>query len=158
MIERMSRPNYLNIITFPLALNFKNEVFGKSRRVNLDGLSGTLYLPQPNLAGIKQDKRGLLAPKVKGIDLAIRVFEGNPVSEDRRIWWGDYFKWNTQDLGKTAVASVVRAVLSIPAEQAGNNYAVDDVGKKCLTAFPQWSGRLTVSVRLAKLQFVIGRQ
>ncbi len=121
-------------------MTFRNSALGVWRRIAVGPLTGTIYLPRPNLEGAVEElfSVNLLPPRLKDIDFAIRV-----ESDDNRVSWGRYFSYNKNDLAGTALATVGAAVLAIPAKQVDREWSLEEVAKACISDFPGWCRSLT---------------
>lgn len=139
----MPTSTYLNIITFPVPIEFKNAALGIRRTINVGGLKGVIYLPTQNIPEIGQAFSELRPPAVRNIDLATRI---QNLSADPDIsvtsCWGRYFTWHLDDVEKTAIASVQRAAVAFPAPQGNNVLSVESLAQKCIAQFPTWGARL----------------
>lgn len=140
----MTNETYLNIVTFPRALEFKNNALGIWRRIQMGDLVGKIYLPRSNIGAIDTSFRNLLPPLIKNIDFLIRVEQHmHENSEEFELQWGNYFTWYKKNPEDTAIAAVYRAVIAFPAVQGLGKLSVEDLAKKCIEQFPAWSSRLS---------------
>jgi hypothetical protein len=134
---------YLNLIHFPVACEFRNAALGRRREIRVGALKGFLHLPRPNPKAIGESFSELLPPRVRDIDFAIRVFNHGTSNVWERLWWGKYFTYNIKDPEGTAVASVSYAAMTFPAMQSANFMPLRDVAKECIEHMPAWCGRLS---------------
>ena len=145
----MRTPPYLNILTFPVSLEFRNSALGLRRRVKIGNLCGTLILPLANNNAIGESFSQLLAPKMKHLDFAERVYAHCHQHEpEGTLRWGGYFTYNQNDPVNTAIASVHSAVLSLSPSQSGRTLSMEQVAEECLQHFPQWCVSLTDWIEL----------
>jgi hypothetical protein len=134
---------YLNIVRFPIPLEFHNSALGLRRRVVIGRLRGTLMLPLPNIDAIEVPFSGLLPPRAKNIDLAQRVYaQGVGGEPDVYVDWGRYFTWHKDRPAETAVASVRLAALSFPQAQPQGVMSLEEVAEECLNHIVDWCSRL----------------
>lgn len=139
----MRTQRYLNILSFPVAFEFKNGALGARRRVKVGRLEGHIVLPRANNAAIGGAFAELLPPALKHMDFAARVYAQSHRHEfDSRLRWGGYFTYHPTDPVNTAVASVGAAVLAFSNRQSGEELTVHQVGEECLEHFPRWCARL----------------
>jgi hypothetical protein len=138
----MPNARYLNLISFPAPLEFKNSALGLRRGIRLGNLSGMIHLPRPNNPAIGKPFESLLAPRLKDVDFVVRVHLHMAASEEPHMYWGKYFSWTQKDPEGTAIASVNHALVSFAARQGNATLSPESVAEKCLQEIPAWSARL----------------
>lgn len=134
---------YLNLIHFPVACEFRNIALGRRREIRVGSLKGFIYLPRANPKAIGEAFSELLPPRVHDIAFAVRVFDHGTSNVWERLRWGGYFMHNLKDAEGTAVASVSYAAMTFPAVQGGKSMPIADVAKECIDHMGSWCKRLT---------------
>ena len=139
---------YLNILQFPVACEFRNSALGRHRKVCVGSLAGSIHLPRPDLAAVGKPFNTLLPPRVRDIAFATRIFDHGASNVWERLSWGKYFFYNVKDPANTAVASVQFAALTFPVRQPDGNFALSKVAEECLKHMPDWCARLTTWIEV----------
>jgi hypothetical protein len=132
---------FLNIVRFPIPLEFKNSALGLRRKITVGPLTGAIYLPRENLANIDESFSGLRPPQLRDIAWALKVFNLGREERDH-LHWGQYFTWNKTSPAATAVASVGHAVLSFNPNQDNGPKSLSEVAAECHKHLPLWYRRL----------------
>jgi hypothetical protein len=132
---------YLNLVRFPVALQFRERALGLRRDIAIGPLNGTIHLPRSNVTSIAEPFSTLKAPGVRQIAYAVRVHNHGRENYDR-LWWGKYFTWHSKDPKNTAVASIAHAAISFSAVQAGGMTPLKVVAEQCHNHLPAWYSKL----------------
>ena len=134
---------YLNLIHFPVACEFRHAALGVRRQIRIGALTGFINLPRPDATAIGKSFSALLPPRARDIEFAVRVFDHGTSNAWDRLHWGKYFTYSGKDPEGTAVASVSYAAITFPAVQGGVEKPLEDVANECIDHMPEWCGRLT---------------
>lgn len=132
---------FLNVIRFPVPIEFRNQSLGLRRKIIVGPLVGTIYLPTENIEEINRG-RLLRPPQVGDIDWLLKVTNHDRPSVEK-LEWGSYFTWNPANPAATAVASVSHAVLRFPESQPSGRKSLKEIARECHQLMPEWHRRLT---------------